>query len=134
VVGLWAIRGRGHRREVLRGSSSPTGEARFAVYDPGTNQWTTKTPLGLSRPGAASAVLDGKLYVMGGARYNAKTDAMQTLDITIVYDPATDAWTPRARMPGPRYAVAASKVLLNGQARIEMVGGNVPGNNLQYIP
>jgi N-acetylneuraminic acid mutarotase len=74
----------------VMGQSPYTHDARFAVYDPATNQWTAKTPLGLSRPGAASAVLDGKLYVMGGSRYNAKTDAWEMLDITIVYDPATD--------------------------------------------
>jgi N-acetylneuraminic acid mutarotase len=109
-------------------------QPQLAVYDPSTNQWTAKTPLGLSRPGAASAVLDGKLYVMGGRRYNAKTEAWETLDITIVYDPATDAWTRRASLPGPRTDLAASRVYLNGKPRIELVGGNAPGNNLQYVP
>jgi N-acetylneuraminic acid mutarotase len=79
-------------------------------------------------------VLDGKLFVMGGRRYNAAQDAFETLDITIVYDPATDAWTRRAPMPSPRADIAASQVRLNGQARIEVVGGSVPGNNLQYVP
>jgi hypothetical protein len=62
------------------------GEARFAVYDPATNRWTTRKPLARSRPGAASAVLDGKLYVMGGRWLNAG-EGWETLDITIVYDP-----------------------------------------------
>lgn len=118
----------------VMGQSPHERIARFAVYDPATNQWTAKTPLGLSRPGAASAVLDGKLYVMGGSRFNAKTDAWETLDITIVYDPATDAWTRRASMPGPRTDIAATRVFLNGQPRIEVVGGVAPGNNLQYVP
>ena len=118
----------------VMGRSPYTSEARFAVYDPVTNAWTSRTPLGLGRPGAASAVLDGKLYVMGGRRYNAKTDAMDTLDITIVYDPATDAWTRRASLPGPRTGLAASRVYLNGKPRIELVGGSAPGNNLQYVP
>jgi N-acetylneuraminic acid mutarotase len=108
------------------------GDPRFAVYDPATNQWTTRTPLGLPRPGAASAVLGGKLYVMGGRR--ATREAWETLDITIVYDPATDAWTRRASMPSPRSGVAASRVFLDGQPRIEVVGGVAPGNNLQYVP
>jgi N-acetylneuraminic acid mutarotase len=114
--------------------SSWTREARFAVYDPATNHWTAKPPLGLSRPGAASTVLDGKLYVMGGYRYNAKTDAWEMLDITIVYDPATDVWTRRASLPGPRTDLGASRVYLNGKPRIELVGGEAPGNNLQYVP
>jgi hypothetical protein len=109
-------------------------DVHFSVYDPSTNQWTPKTPLGLSRPGAASTVLGGKLYVIGGMRYNAQTDAMDTLDITTVYDPATDAWTRRAPLPSPRIRTAATKVFLNGQPRIEVVGGVAPGNNIQYIP
>ena len=72
-------------------------------------------------------MLDGKLFVMGGRRYNAALSAYETLDITIVYDPATDAWTRRAPMPRPRIGIAATRVLLNGQARIEVVGGSVPG-------
>jgi N-acetylneuraminic acid mutarotase len=109
-------------------------EARFAVYDPATNQWTTRTPLGLSRPGAASTVLGGKLYVMGGRRWNAARQIYETLDITIVYHPATDSWTRRASMPSPRTGIAASRVFLDGRPRIEVVGGVAPGNNLQYVP
>ena len=109
-------------------------QGRFAVYDPATNQWTTRTPLGLPRPGAASAVLGGKLYVMGGRRFKAAREAWETLDITIVYDPATDAWTRRAPMPSPRTGIAASQVFLKGQPRIEVVGGVSPANNLQYVP
>jgi N-acetylneuraminic acid mutarotase len=108
--------------------------ARLAVYDPAINQWTSKTPLKLSRPGAASAVLGGKLYLMGGRRYNATLHTYETLDITLVYDPATDAWTRRASMPSPRSGIAASRVFLDGQPRIEVVGGVAPGNNLQYVP
>jgi N-acetylneuraminic acid mutarotase len=109
-------------------------QGRLAVYDPATNRWTTKTPLGLSRPGAATAVLEGKLYVMGGRRYNAKREAYETLDITIVYDPATDTWTRRAPLPSARSDIAASRVFLGGQPRIEVVGGRRPGNNVQYVP
>jgi N-acetylneuraminic acid mutarotase len=111
-----------------------TREAQMAVYDPATNRWTPKNPLGLSRPGAASTVLGSKLYVMGGRRYNAQTDAMETLDITTVYDPATNAWTRRAPLPSPRIGIAATKVFLNGQPRLEVVGGVAPRNNIQYIP
>ena len=105
----------------------------LVVYNPATNQWTAKTPLALTRPGAATAVLGGKLYVMGGERYNA-TRGWEKLDVTIAYDPATDAWTRRASLPSPRSGVAASTILLNGKQRIELLGGNAPGNNLQYIP
>jgi N-acetylneuraminic acid mutarotase len=123
---------------VMTGSfdpNDPSGgvKAHFAVYDPATNTWTTRTPLGLERPGVASAVLGGKLYVMGGVRFNGV--GLDILDITIVYDPVTDAWTRRASLPSARYGLSASTVLLNGKPRIEMVGGTVSeNNNLQYIP
>ena len=112
------------------------GEPWFAVYDPATNKWTKLTN-GFARPGrsgAASAVLGGKLYAIGGMRYNAATDAWDTLAVTISYDPATRLWTRHADLPSPRAGMAASRIFLNGKARIELVGGSRPGNNLQYTP
>ena len=103
----------------------------FSVYDPATNTWTPKTPLGRGRPGAATAVLGGKLYVIGGERF---INALETLDITVVYDPVTDTWTRRAFLPSARAWTAATKVFLNGRPRIELVGGDVAEDNLQYIP
>jgi N-acetylneuraminic acid mutarotase len=111
-----------------------THDAYFEAYDPATNQWVPRTPLGLSRPGAAAAVQDAKLFLFGGTRYNAARDAVETLDITIAYDPVTDAWTRRTSMPSPRSEMEAVKVFVDGKPRVEVVGGNAPGNNLQYVP
>jgi hypothetical protein len=50
-----------------------------------------------------------------------------------VYDPATNRWTTAHQLPpgaGGGWR-AAAKVMVNGRARIELVGG---GLNLQYIP
>jgi N-acetylneuraminic acid mutarotase len=109
------------------------GTSRLSVYDPATNQWTPKNALGLARPGAATAVLDNKLYVMGGSRLRNYLE--EILDITIVYDPVTDLWTRRASLPSPRIYAAGTTVLRNGKPRIEVVGG-VPAtrDNVQYIP
>jgi N-acetylneuraminic acid mutarotase len=106
---------------------------RLSVYDPATNQWTPKTPLGLARRGVATAVLDNKLYVMGGYRIRNGLD--EILDITIVYDPVTNLWTRRASLPSPRGYMAGTTVLRWGKPRIEVVGGApAPRNNVQYIP
>jgi N-acetylneuraminic acid mutarotase len=104
------------------------------VYDPATNRWTSKTPLPRARWGAANAVLNGKLYVMGGVRPDSVTAQRDTLRETIVYDPATDKWTVRASLPVRRSGITGSKVLVNGQPRIEVIGGVAPNNNVQYIP
>jgi N-acetylneuraminic acid mutarotase len=107
--------------------------AALSVYDPATNKWTPKTPLGRGRPGAATAVHGGKLYVIGGERFDPNS-GLEILDVTVVYDPVTDTWNRRAFLPGARDWTAATKVFLNGQPRIELVGGDVAEDNLQYVP
>lgn len=56
--------------------------------------WTTKTPMVNQRDNAANAVLDGIVYVMGGAP--AGTGILDSME---AYDPATDTWTLKALMP-----------------------------------
>jgi hypothetical protein len=60
------------------------------VYDPLTHIWETKADLikGLNAPGVA--VLNGKIYVIGGNNHN---NAVQ------VYDPETDIWTTKSNIP-----------------------------------
>ena len=96
------------------------GGSQLDVYDPATNQWTTKARAPRDYWGAGVA-FRAKLFVIG----DGKTSA---------YDPTADAWTSKAPMPAPSGGTAASKVLVNGQPRIEVVGGSRPGNNLAYIP
>jgi len=117
-------------------ASSPwTGEAYFASYDPATNNWRPENaPAGGFRGGAAAAVVGGRLYLFGGTRWNSSHDAIDTLAITIRYDPTTGTWARRADLPVPKTGIAASRLYLNGKARIELVGGSGAGNNLQYTP
>jgi|GEM_PF-2320159 len=59
---------------------------------PGTGemQWTDGPPLSTERGGACAAVLEGKLYLIGGGRQPA-TDSASTM--VEVFDPVTDTWT-----------------------------------------
>ncbi len=109
------------------------GLGRLAVYDPSTNTWTAKRGLGQYRYGAASVVHAGKLYLVGGTRVNAD-GSKEVLRANIAYDPTTDRWINYAPLPTARTGLGGSLVTLNGQPRIEVVGGSRPGNNLQYIP
>ena len=118
---------------VLYGKFYVTDGKTVEVYDPSTNQWTTKGTGPLVRRYAAATVLWGRLYLMGGLTWNSVT-GWQAVRTTAVYHPLTDKWTTAAQMPTARSNVAASQVDLNGKPRIEVVGGNAPGNNLQYIP
>ena len=103
------------------------------VYDPATNTWVEQATPRALRSGAAFAALGGKLYMAGGIRWNADYTYSE-VRATNVYDPATNTWTNLAPLPAPRAWIAGSRVVVNGQPRIEVVGGLRPGNNLQYVP
>jgi N-acetylneuraminic acid mutarotase len=103
------------------------------IYDPATNTWTTGAPLPTRRWKAAGTALQAKLYVIGGIQLNPDGTPV-SVRTTSVYDPATNSWTSQAQMPTARTDVAASVVWLNGQPRLEVVGGARPGNNVQYTP
>lgn len=102
------------------------------VYDPATNQWTTKGPLPGDLTGAPVA-LGGKLYLFG-----ADTQPFTGHPGIFIYHPLTDSWTQLPLLTtlgsGNPAELAATRVFLNGQPRVEVVGGSRPGNNLQYIP
>jgi len=108
---------------------------RTEVYDPATNRWTPKAPPpeGLGSLGA-STVLEGELYVIGGRLVHPPDGPIDTLRTVRAYNPGTNAWTTKAPLPNPGWRFAATKVFLDGEARIEIVGGSRPGNNVQYVP
>jgi N-acetylneuraminic acid mutarotase len=62
------------------------------VYDPATDSWTTKASMLTKRSGMAAAVMDGKLFVVGGSEEF-------TVAKLEVYDPGTNAWTMKAPLP-----------------------------------
>jgi N-acetylneuraminic acid mutarotase len=106
------------------------GWDKLVVYDPATNQWTTKAPpppLGFYF-GDAVAV-GGKMYVIGLQALNPEETGSYVRNVTWVYSPGSNTWSERT--PGPEAPYTATKVFLNGRPRIEAIYG---GLNLQYIP
>jgi N-acetylneuraminic acid mutarotase len=85
-------------------------------YDPKTDKWTKKTDMPTARGGLATAVVDGKIYAIGGRRSHGKEVYLGTVE---EYDPSTDKWISRANMPTPRSNISASVV--NG--KIYVFGG-----------
>jgi len=94
--------------------------ARLGIYDPTTDSWTTGAPLPADtgynlRQSFGTAVVDGKIYVVGG-----DTGGSGDRATLYRYDPALDVWTTLAPMPqGPRYSLGAAAI--NG--KIYAVGG-----------
>lgn len=92
------------------------------AYDPATDSWTTRAPIPTPRFWLGAAVLDGALYVAGGAVPNGST--VMSTDAFEAYDPVTDAWTPKQRLPSPIEMMGVAA--LNGL--FYRVGGNgIPG-------
>jgi N-acetylneuraminic acid mutarotase len=86
-------------------------------YTPATNAWTAIRPLPIPRAAHGAALLDGKIYIVGGA----SPDAEQALALTPqvdVYDPATDSYSIGPPLPIPRdhltVAATAGKVYAIG--------------------
>jgi hypothetical protein len=88
-----------------------------AVHAIAPNSWVTKAPMTQARGGLGVAVVNGKIYVIGGSTQNGVDG--QLLSINEEYDPATNTWVTRAPMPTPRtdFAIAAY------QNRIYCIGG-----------
>jgi N-acetylneuraminic acid mutarotase len=68
------------------------------VYDTGTNRWTTAADPPTPRGVLSSSVVDGRIYVMGGAVSSGATReeflrTTHTVSVVEVYDPANGRWT-----------------------------------------
>ena len=99
--------------------SALQGSARLKKveeYDPATDTWTEKTDMPTERNFVATSVVDGKIYVIGGATAWQGGVSLATVE---AYDPVTDTWTRKANMPAPRDACGTSAV--NG--KIYAIGG-----------
>jgi N-acetylneuraminic acid mutarotase len=81
--------------------------ATVDVYDPATDTWSSAHPLLLPRNQHASAATGGKIYVIGGRVSSAFIETSNNVDLVEAYDPATDRWSARMRMPTARSAIAA---------------------------
>ena len=108
----------------VAGGRPPHGRD-FAVYDPRTDAWRTQPDLPTQRNHLAAAAIGGKVYVAGG-RFGAGFDSEKT-DAVEVFDPETNAWAARARMPRPRGGVNGIAAL----GCLHVFGGE--GNDLDPI-
>src|SRR5262249_12343885 len=74
---------------------------------PATNTWRARRSLLLPRNHHATAGVGDKIYVAGGRVGSAYISAgtSNNVDLVEMYDPATDLWTFRARMPTARNAM-----------------------------
>jgi N-acetylneuraminic acid mutarotase len=95
------------------------------VYDPTTDTWTTAASMPIPVFGYASAVVDGKIYVMGGTRQFLESwTNLETVGSNQVYDVQNDTWSIGTDLSSVRsYAAAAATSGLTAPKRIYIVGG-----------
>ena len=88
------------------------------IVDAQEDTWTTLAPMPTSRNAVGLAVVDNKIYAIGGWNGNY-------VSANEMYDPTTNKWTPKASMPTPRYAFA----IFTLDKKIHIVGGYINGIN-----
>jgi N-acetylneuraminic acid mutarotase len=112
------------------GSAGPA-TATLEAYEPSTNSWSTLADMPTARTGAASAVVNGKLYVIGGGIGGPGSGNVAAKASVEMYDPETDMWTSRASMPTARAFLGAAAI--NG--KIYAAGGtqNYTVGNLDIL-
>ena len=88
--------------------------ANAVMYDPATDSWKELAPMPTPRGSACAVVVDGKIFVIGGAHANIPgkpgneplvlgAPVPQIVVGTVEeYDPATNTWRTRAPMPTGR--------------------------------
>ena len=73
------------------------------VYDPIIDSWTNLAPIPVDVGDYASAVIDNKIYLMGGRSGSVNAENI----LTQIYDTETDTWTTGARIPSIVFNAAA---------------------------
>ena len=97
------------------------------VYDPTTDTWTTKTALPTGIEDYTSAVVDNKIYIIGGAVEVA---------LNQIYDPETDTWSSGASLPtGLDQAATGVTTGASSKQEIYVIGGkqNLDAVNLNQV-
>ncbi len=96
------------------------------VYDPEPDSWTTETPIPTAVSDYASAVVDNKIYVLGGQMGEK---------LTQIYDPQTKNWSFGSEIPHRVcYGAAGATTGVMAPKRIYLFGGANDGFNQIYNP
>jgi hypothetical protein len=100
------------------------------VYDPVADTWSIKKPIPTPVSAYASAVVDGKIYMIGGLTPNGTS--IIRVNLNQVYDPETDTWSLGSPLPDTQTSSSAGATTgVLAPRRIYVVGD---GLNQVYNP
>jgi len=93
---------------VIGGGNSGVALSDLQRYDPVMDMWTTLMPMNTARAGAAAAVIDDGIFVIGGRQSTGGPCSGGPYLTTVEkYDIDTDTWSPVAQLPSARSDLAA---------------------------
>ena len=93
---------------VIGGGNSGVALSDLDRYDPVTDTWITLTQMPTARAGAAAAVIDDGIFVIGGRQSTSgPCSGGPYLDTVEKYDIDTDTWSAVALLPNQRSDLAA---------------------------
>ena len=92
------------------------------AYNPQNDTWTRKQDMSIPHIGFGAASVDNKIYTIGGIIHplDVKPGAPGRIDLVEVYDPGTDMWAKRAKMPTQRDGFGVGVI----NNRIYAIGGS----------
>lgn len=88
------------------------------AYDPKVDSWVIKAPMPTARDHLSSAVVDNKIFVIGG-RQPEDGPIFNDLDANEMYDPESNSWISLEPLPTKRSGLAAASV----DDKIYVIGG-----------
>jgi Kelch motif len=124
---IYLIGGRVRATENARLFNDHIDSARNEVFDPTTKRWSALANAPTPRNSAASAVIDGKIYVVGGRKFSKNADGTArqvNVSNLEVYDPKLNRWQTRSPLPQARGGLAATSHL----GKLYVFGGE------QWVP
>lgn len=87
--------------------------ARMDIFDPQAGTWSRGPDAPTARNSAGSAVIDGKIYVVGGRQFLAQGDG-EPANVNVasleVFDPASGLWSVGAPLPQGAGGIAVTSV------------------------
>ncbi|XP_078255023.1 kelch repeat and BTB domain-containing protein 11 [Rhinoraja longicauda] len=104
------------------GEAGPRPSARALSWEPATGEWREARAMGRARARPRLAVLDGRVYALGG-------DCELAVER---YDPRGDRWAQVA--PLPRGAFATAPLAASCSGRLYLTGGSLAARLLAYEP
>lgn len=84
--------------------------SHFAIENADANEWRVISELPTQRKWFSTAVVGGKIYLIGGTLFENERDGPYGMSLMEVYDPQTNTWQRLADMPTARSGTKAAVV------------------------